>query len=529
MYACPRAHCLSAFLKSMRLYSPFFFAFPTKLSLSLSLLHIKPRLFFLPRGKKTNATKKKSTHGEQTQKMSQERAPLLLADENATNNRTSTSSSSLNLKTAAKGIVAVVSAVGLTFAIAGDFGASSSSSSLSLSRARLGAYPPETYARDTSKYDLNLQSKKEGEELPIFVHIPKAGGTSVESMVGQAGGKIGSCNSGDTAGKRPFELSEPWVRGGSEDMHTPPATYLENGFTTVRNPYTRMESEFLWGVARYTPDKYDQMAVGYSEETCREFASFIKDVSSFATGHPLLACYLESHYSPDGMQECNAQYFPTASIPLAHSHHVPQYVLARKVKTVFPLETCVQKESGTCTDVNVESSTYGKTMPNLLAYLQHYFSPKITYYEGNGVGLRKDLQKPSVKGCWTDGSIDAETLGKFQLGYSPDFRAYGYDLMPPQMDESSAALGKINYEHPAVKAVSKSLETVENLFASSSSSSSSPSSPEEVAAKETASLASARRRHSKQHRHLNSDEVSANLGGERLMAKDIEFFPTCPI
>ena len=70
-------------------------------------------------------------------------------------------------------------------------------------------------------------------------------------------------------------------------------------------------------------------------------------------------------------------------------------------------------------DVNVESSTYGKTMPNLLAYLQHYFSPKITYYEGNGVGLRKDLKKPSVKGCWTDGSIDAETLGKFQLGHFP--------------------------------------------------------------------------------------------------------------
>ena len=231
----------------------------------------------------------------------------------------------------------------------------------------LGAYPPETYARDTSKYDLNLQSKTEGEELPIFVHIPKAGGTSVESMVGQAGGKIGSCNSGDTAGKRPFELSEPWVRGGSEDMHTPPATYLENGFTTVRNPYTRMESEFLWGVARYTPDKYDELAVGYSEDTCREFASFIKDVSNFATGHPLLSCYLENHYSPDGMQECNAQYFPTASVPLAHSHHVPQYVLARKVKTVFPLETCVQKESGTCVDVNVESSTHGKTMPNLLA------------------------------------------------------------------------------------------------------------------------------------------------------------------
>ena len=451
-----------------------------------------------------------------------ERAPLLLSAEDARTSSSSSSSpsssSSANLK---KGIVAVVvSAVGLTFAIASSSG--KNASLVSGQHHFLGAYPPETYARDTSKYDLNLQSKTEGEELPIFVHIPKAGGTSVESMVGQAGGKIGSCNSGDTAGKRPFELSEPWVRGGSEDMHTPPATYLENGFTTVRNPYTRMESEFLWGVARYTPDKYDEMAVGYSEDTCREFASFIKDVSNFATGHPLLSCYLENHYSPDGMQECNAQYFPTASVPLAHSHHVPQYVLARKVKTVFPLETCVQKESGTCVDVNVESSTYGKTMPNLLAYLQHYFSPKITYYEGNGVGLRKDLKKPSVKGCWTDGSIDAETLGKFQLGYSPDFRAYGYGLMPPQMDGDTAALGGINYEHPAVKAVSKSLETVENLFASSSTSS------PEAATEETASLASSRHRSGKHNRHMNS-EVSANLGSERLLAKDIEFFPTCPI
>ena len=82
-------------------------------------------------------------------------------------------------------------------------------------------------------------------------------------MVGQAGGKIGSCNSGDTHGKRPFELSEPWVRGGSEDMHTPPATYLENGFTTVRNPYTRMESEFLWGVAVYAGQIGRKLAVGY--------------------------------------------------------------------------------------------------------------------------------------------------------------------------------------------------------------------------------------------------------------------------
>ena len=460
-----------------------------------------------------------------------ERAPLLVVDDEETRRRFPAASSKTTTTPAKGSIVAVAAVVTVLLTTLGIAGVSTPTLKTigggrrsQKTHVLLGAYPPETYARDTSKYDANLQSKTEGEELPVFVHIPKAGGTSVESMVGQAGGKIGSCNSGDTAGKRPFDLSEPWVRGGSEDMHTPPATYLENGFTTVRNPYARMESEFLWGVARYTPDKYDQMPVGYSEETCREFASFVKDVSNFATGHPLLACYLQDHYSPDGMQKCNEKYFPTASVPLAHSHHVPQYVLARKVKTVFPLETCVSRESGTCVDVNVESSTYGKTMPNLLAYLQHYFSPKISYYEGNGVGLRKDVQKPSVKRCWTDGSIDAETLGKFQLGYSPDFRTYGYDLMPPQMDEDSAALGQINSEHPAVHAVRKSLETVGNIFMSPSVSSESKNGD----AREEASAASSSHHRSKRHRHLNS-EYSASLGGERLMAKDIEFFPTCPI
>ena len=56
-----------------------------------------------------------------------------------------------------------------------------------------------------------------------------------------------------------------------------------------------------------------------------------------------------------------------------------------------------------------------------------------------------------------------------------------------------------NYEHPAVKAVSKSLETVENLFASSSS-----SSPKAADARETASLASSRHRSGKHNRHMNS-------------------------
>ena len=161
-------------------------------------------------------------------------------------------------------------------------------------------------------------------------------------------------------------------------------------------------------------------------------------------------------------------------------------------------------------------------MPNLLMYLQHYFSPSITYYEGNGLSQRKDLEKPSVKQCWTDGSIDAETLGKFQLGYSPDFRTYGYDLMPPQMDNRRRSRNLLGSDHPAVQAMSKSLE----VAGISKKNNDSKESEEGEALTVAASLAQSSGKH-KSHRHLSS-EVSY-LGAERLMAKDIEFFPTCPI
>ena len=59
MCACPRAHYLSEFEIDAIIFTSFFFAFPQK-KLSLSL--------FLPRGKKNECDKKKSTHGENKRK-----------------------------------------------------------------------------------------------------------------------------------------------------------------------------------------------------------------------------------------------------------------------------------------------------------------------------------------------------------------------------------------------------------------------------------------------------------------------------
>ena len=179
-----------------------------------------------------------------------------------------------------------------------------------------------------------------------------------------------------------------------------------------------------------------------SEDTCREFASFIKDVSNFATGHPLLSCYLENHYSPDGMQECNAQYFPTASVPLAHFRLRARTRVGEESEDGFPVGNVRAKRKWDVCGRERGVIDAREDYAELVGVFATLLFAKM-HYEGNGVGLRRDLKKPSVKGCWTDGSIDAETLGKFQLGYSPDFRAYGYDLMPPQMDGDTALGGKI--------------------------------------------------------------------------------------
>ena len=44
-----------------------------------------------------------------------------------------------------------------------------------------------------------------------------------------------------------------WVYYGEKSVH-------ENGVG------------ILWGGGEYTQDKYDELAIGYSEDTCREFA-----------------------------------------------------------------------------------------------------------------------------------------------------------------------------------------------------------------------------------------------------------------
>ena len=356
-------------------------------------------------------------------------------------------------------------------------------------------YPTETYS-NPAQFDHSVAGKKEGEDFPIFLHIPKSGGTSVESMVGVVGGKLGSCNSEDLGFTRPFEIHPAWVVGKAEDFHSPPkARHLANSFVTVRNPYARAESEFAWFKARYFHD--DPLDEGYSERNCEEFSEWIHTVTRWVLNSPLIECYREGEYSDHAMAECDATIPPTeeevnacvaektagdmvwkdafpicsdmlGAVTWHHSHHTPAYVIARHAEHVFPLETCLISEL----DQKCKDPRTGNMQDNLVKYLKEKISDKIEYKEMNVVHRGTEVGesvKPVVTKCWTNGHISDEDVNNFKAAYAIDFQKYGYSSDVPTVGYDQAPqVGMAEKENVVHRRVSSSSSRRSSSSSSSS-------------------------------------------------------------
>ena len=83
------------------------------------------------------------------------------------------------------------------------------------------------------------EKKEEGQLLPSFVHVPKAGGTLVESA-GKRARRIGACNE-----KRPYEIAPGWDREVAP-WHAQPKKMVKDSFAICRNPFDRFQSQFLY-------------------------------------------------------------------------------------------------------------------------------------------------------------------------------------------------------------------------------------------------------------------------------------------
>jgi hypothetical protein len=77
------------------------------------------------------------------------------------------------------------------------------------------------------------------DSFPIFVHIPKTGGTSIENALLQQDVKVGKyLDHSQHSYKVAHVHCSRW--------HIPPVAVVENSFTVVREPFSRLESEFKY-------------------------------------------------------------------------------------------------------------------------------------------------------------------------------------------------------------------------------------------------------------------------------------------
>ena len=141
------------------------------------------------------------------------------------------------------------------------------------------------------------------DSLPIFVHIPKTGGTSIEESLLQRGVKGGKHLD---YSKHPYKVADvpcvPW--------HKPPVAFVKNSFAVVREPFSRLESEF-------------EYCLRHSFEWC-------KNVSDDLNGYQnWIVDILEKYKEKYGIADC---------------HLIPQWHYARWVTVKLPFSQLKKAE-----------------------------------------------------------------------------------------------------------------------------------------------------------------------------------------
>ena len=258
---------------------------------------------------------------------------------------------------------------------------------------------------------------------PIFIHIPKTGGVSIEDLADQAGHVTGAClvqTFGDLA--LPYPLAKGYLM---EPFHTPPARFVPFSFTVVRNPYTRMVSEFNW-VSLYDPVKAAEIAAGRWTFNCDDFQGFVKDRLEGLAGSALFQCLKEEGFAQEGYETCDAKHLGAIS----DSHALPQWLFAKKAERVFKYE-----------------DFEGVVWPFLRrtgVVQQTQTSQKIN--SAGGVG-QNDVGQTAAK-CWP--LMSSAVLSEFVTFYSMDFDHLGY---------SAKALG----EEPAAAPATAALALADNV------------------------------------------------------------------
>ena len=168
---------------------------------------------------------------------------------------------------------------------------------------------------------------------PIFIHIPKTGGVSVEDAAAKAGHVTGACvvhAFGDAS--LPYAVAPGF---DCEPYHTPPLRFVPFSFTVVRDPYARMVSEFNWR-AMWDERVAEEMRGGKWSFTCGDFEDAVRDHVAQVAENPFFACLSErAAFEARDYESCHTMY---PGDPLTDSHAFPQWLFAKNAERVFKYE-----------------------------------------------------------------------------------------------------------------------------------------------------------------------------------------------
>lgn len=85
-----------------------------------------------------------------------------------------------------------------------------------------------------------------GDDLVLFVHVPKCGGTAVEKAFMKGGWDVGYMNEPKQTGYNEAPCNAQHFHAELIEHLIMPSENCTDQFTIIRNPYTRLISEFVW-------------------------------------------------------------------------------------------------------------------------------------------------------------------------------------------------------------------------------------------------------------------------------------------
>ena len=259
---------------------------------------------------------------------------------------------------------------------------------------------------------------------PVFIHIPKTGGTTIELAAANRGVRLGMCAANCDVLSNACEdflpdQSYPTQPGYSKcsRVHRPPkfsAGIVPNSFCIVRNPFDRLISEFHYN--RVMPWNKRPLP-----DTCAGFETWVVQVTDAILDSKMVQCHLRA-VAPGGDKETTHQCDVTATrdAPWEDCHTLPQSLYTAGCETVLAKERWDE-------DVAPFLKRVASVEPGDVSSVYQYEN------DGEGVDDR----------CWVQ--LKWNTIQRVHRAYEADFRQFGYSATPGTAEAPTRGYTKPEY------------------------------------------------------------------------------------